>query len=353
MNQLFAERFKSARLMNGFSLQDLSDKLGNSISKQALHKYEKGEVLPDSEKMELLCNVFGLRPDYFTRETVINLDEIQFRKLEKFPKKEQYSIIERTKEMLSRYLELEEILGIKEPFKHPAPEFTEINSMEDVEKFALKVRKEWKIGTNPISNVPELLEENNIKVIEFNTEDGFDGMQTWVNDKEIPVIALNVSKITSDDRKRFTALHELGHLLLPLDGVEYKLAEKYCNRFAGAMLFPEEVVKHEFGEKRKKISINELGIVKKQYGISIQALVYRLKDLEIISLHYMSYYFKYINEMGWKREEPFEYKGKEKSDRFDQLIYRALFEDIISMSKAASYKNMKLSEFRTKFLSVE
>lgn len=49
VNELFAERFHSARVLNGLSLQDLADRLGNRVSKQALHKYEKGEVLPDSE----------------------------------------------------------------------------------------------------------------------------------------------------------------------------------------------------------------------------------------------------------------------------------------------------------------
>ena len=46
MTQLFAERLKSARMMNGFSLQDLSDKLENRVSRQAIHKYENGEVFP-------------------------------------------------------------------------------------------------------------------------------------------------------------------------------------------------------------------------------------------------------------------------------------------------------------------
>ncbi len=66
----------------------------------------------------------------------------------------------------------------------------------------------------------------------------------------------------------------------------------------------------------------------------------------------MRYYFKYINEMGWKRIEPYEYIGKDISDRFNQLVYRALFEDIISMSKASSFKNMRLAEFKSNFLSV-
>jgi Zn-dependent peptidase ImmA (M78 family) len=242
-------------------------------------------------------------------------------------------------------------MGIKKSFKPPVTEI-KINNLNDIEDFANKVRNAWNLGTDPISNVSELLEENHIKVIELETKDGFDGMQTWVNGKEVPVIALNISRLTSSDRKRFTALHELGHLLLPLDGVDEKLAEKYCHRFAGAMLFPKDAVEKELGGTRNKISIQELGLIKEQYGISIQAMIYRLHDLHVISDHYKKYYYQYINQMGWKVEEPYEYKGKVKSSRFDQLIFRALSEDIISMSKAASLKNMKLSEFRTKFLSV-
>lgn len=351
MNQLFAERFKSARLLNGFSLQDLSDNLGKKITRQALHKYEKGEVIPDSEMLDLICEALNVRPDYFTRETIVELGTINFRKLELFPSKEQNSIIERTREVLGRYLELEEILGLKKIFEHPAPDLR-INSPQDIEVFANEIRKQWKLGIGQIANVAELLEENNIKVLELDAKDGFDGLQTWVNGKEVPVIVLNVGKLKSNDRKRFTAFHELGHLLLPLDDIDDKLAEKYCHRFAGAMLFPEEAIKKEIGNKRNKISIQELGLLKGQYGISIQALIYRLAELDVISEHYKKYFFQYINQMGWKIEEPYEYEGKETSSRFEQLIYRALSEDIISMSKAASLKNMKLAEFRSKSLIV-
>ncbi|MEI9809525.1 MAG: helix-turn-helix transcriptional regulator [Bacteroidota bacterium] len=48
MHQLFSERFRSARSLSGLSLQDLAVKLGNKVSRQALHKYEKGAVIPDS-----------------------------------------------------------------------------------------------------------------------------------------------------------------------------------------------------------------------------------------------------------------------------------------------------------------
>jgi Zn-dependent peptidase ImmA (M78 family)/DNA-binding XRE family transcriptional regulator len=351
MDQLFAERFKSARLMNGFSLQDLSDNLGTKISRQALHKYEKGEVVPDSEMLDLLCEALNVRPDYFTRETIVELGTINFRKLERFPSKEQNSVLERTREVLGRYLELEEILGLKKIFEHPAPDL-KINSRADIEIFANKIREKWKLGIGPIANVAELLEENNIKVLELDTKDGFDGLQTWVNGKDVPVIVLNVGKLKSNDRKRFTAFHELGHLLLPLDDIDEKMAEKYCHRFAGAMLFPKEAIEKEIGNKRSKISIQELGFLKEQYGVSIQAMIFRLGDLGIITENYKKYYFQYINQMGWKVEEPYVYEGKETSSRFEQLIFRALAEDIISLSKAASLKNMKLAEFRSKSLMI-
>lgn len=349
MKPLFAERIRSARIMNGLSLQGLADKLENRITRQAIHKYEKGEAQPDSQMMALLCDVLGVRPDYFTRETAVELGEINFRKIEKLPAKSQSSIIERTREFLSRYIELEEIIGLDEPFLNPIA-VSSVTTVEDVRKAANDLRKKWNLYDNPIGNVVELLEENRIKVVEMNADDEFDGLQTWVKGQNIPVIVLNISRLKSSDRKRFTAMHELGHLLLPLEGVSEKMAEKYCHAFAGEMLFPETAAKKVLGIKRSKLSIQELGLIKQQYGISIQAIVYRAFDLKIISDGYTKYFFQYIIQMGWKKEEPYEYAGKEQSTRFDQLIYRALSEDLVSISKAAALKNMKLSEFRTKMM---
>jgi Zn-dependent peptidase ImmA (M78 family)/DNA-binding XRE family transcriptional regulator len=351
MTQLFAERLKSARMMNGFSLQDLSDKLENRVSRQALHKYENGEVIPDSDMLSYLCEALGVRPDYFTRETLVELGVISFRKIENLPSKEQNIIIERTREVLERYIELEEIMGISKPFEQPEM-ISSISSMEDIEQAAIKVREAWNLCDNPIPNVLELLENKNIKIIQIEASVDFDGLQTWINEK-IPVIVLNKGKLKSSDRIRFSAFHELGHLLLPLEGITEKLAEKYCHAFAGAMLFPKSAATKEMGEKRTNISIQELGLIKKQYGISLQAIIYRLKDLGIISAYYMSYYYKYIIQMGWKVVEPYEYEGREKSNRFDQLLFRALSEELISLSKAAALDNMKLAEFRAKTMSVE
>jgi hypothetical protein len=54
----------------------------------------------------------------------------------------------------------------------------------------------------------------------------------------------------------------------------------------------------------------------------------------------------YFSMQGYKKREPGEYQGYEKSNRFKQLIYRAVAEEIISSSKAAALDNKKLAEFR-------
>jgi Zn-dependent peptidase ImmA (M78 family)/transcriptional regulator with XRE-family HTH domain len=352
VNQLFADRFKSARLLNGLSLQDLADKLGQVISRQALHKYEKGEVIPDSEMLGRLSAALGVRPDYFFSEVVVELGELEFRKLKRLSVREQNRIIERTKDVLARYLELEAILGIGAEFHNPLFGTEVISSFEDVEKAAKTIRQKWHLGSDPISNCIELLEANHIKVVEVYSEEGFDGMQTFVNGK-IPVIVFNASRMTAPDRTRFTVLHELGHLLMPLRGLDERQKETFCHQFAAAMLFPKEVAERELGRIRNKLLVPELGVLKQQYGISIQALAYRARDLGIITNSYLKQFMVLMGMNQWKVTEPVAYSGSEKSGRFRQLIYRALAEELISISKAAALTNQSLNDFRKQMMLVE
>jgi Zn-dependent peptidase ImmA (M78 family) len=88
-----------------------------------------------------------------------------------------------------------------------------------------------------------------------------------------------------------------------------------------------------------------LKAIKENYGISVQAIMHRAKNLEIISD------FVYLNFRKWigknRSEEGLgKYEGKEQSGRFKQLLFRAASEELISMSKAANLANLKLAEFR-------
>ncbi len=366
----FAERLKSARMMEGLSLQGLADRIDNKITKQALSKYEQGQVTPNSEMISFLSEALHVRPDYFYSETEVNFGEIEFRKLKKYAAKEKSRIVEITRDILRRYIELEEILGIETQLDNPLKSFSihYDNIQQDaarraVEKAAVQLRQSWDLGGDPIANVIELLEDHHIKVIEIDSDVALDGFSTYINDAErrplpcrpkVPVIVLNKKKLDScPDRKRWTALHELGHLLLEdLSNFAEKDKEKLCHYFAGALLFPEDAIKATLGERRTRLSFHELGALKQQYGISMQAIVYRAKDLEIISENYYKQFFFMFTQMGYRSEEPTKYQGYEKSNRFGQLLFKALVEEVISMNKAADLNNQTLEEFRKENLMI-
>lgn len=346
MRAVFAERFKSARLRKGYSLQDLAEALHHVVSRQALHRYEKGEVLPDAEKINALSMALDVKPDYFFRTTQVVIGDVEFRKLSKMSQKEATSIQEKTKEYLSRYLELEEIIGLSMAFENPLKSLGTISSYTQVNQAAELLRNYWNLGYGPLFNVVELLEDQHIKVIKLAVDDDFDGLQTMVNGN-IPVVAYNANKTNKPDRIRLTLLHELAHLLLNFGDIPLKQKEALCYQFAGALLLPEKTIKAELGEHRNKLSVHELGAIKKQYGISMQAVVLRARDCGIINAHYAKQFFFWINQMNWRAEEPVEYQGAETSNRFEQLLFRALAEEQISMSKAAALANQSLAEFKS------
>jgi transcriptional regulator with XRE-family HTH domain len=56
MKEQIGNRIKSARLLAGFSQRELSDALAGMVSHNAISKYEKGEMMPDSKVLIALSH---------------------------------------------------------------------------------------------------------------------------------------------------------------------------------------------------------------------------------------------------------------------------------------------------------
>lgn len=345
------EQLKSARRLRVFSLRELSEALKENnfdLSKQAISKYENGTAHPSTEIINQLANALNVSIQYFFHTEAIHFDKIEFRKLDKYAVKESERVVEEVKLELSRYLELESLLGVESKFQFPdIPR--QVSNLNEIDIYADKLRQEWGLGTTPISNVIEMLEDNHIKLFQIKSSVELDGFSTiaTVSEEKYPVVVLNKTKLDNvQDRKRWTALHELGHILLEFGDLPHKKVERFCHYFAGAMLFPKKNFLKEIGENRTKLSLQELAAFKQEYGISMQAIIYRAKELEVISTSYYRQFFFMFNQLGYKVEEPVAYVGKKASSRFDQLLFRALTEEVITIEKAAELKSLTIEEFR-------
>jgi hypothetical protein len=80
--------------------------------------------------------------------------------------------------------------------------------------------------------------------------------------------------------------------------------------------------------------MNELYLLKQKYGLSMQAWIFRAKDLVIISPQATERLFQQFRANNWQRQEPGKPYPSENPLRMERLIYRALVEDLFSRSRA-------------------
>ena len=308
-------RLKLARKMAGMSLQDLSDQLSNLVTKQSLNKYELGLMKPTSEVILALSRTLNVKPDYFLKKNSIELKNISFRKKVSLSKKIEESVIEKAKDYVERFLEIENILCINSIFINPLHNLL-IKDYTDVEAASLRLRESWELGLNPIPNIVEMLEMNGVKVYLIDEVDDIDGV-SFIASNNIPVVIVNIRN-KPVERVRFTIVHELAHILLIFDDDITKddiTIEKICHRFSSCLLIPGKKVKEMIGgQHRNYIAINELINIKEYYGISIRAIVHRLREMNIISQSYYQRWMIYMSKIYGQKNEPGNYLIEEKKN---------------------------------------
>ena len=333
--EIFPRRLRQARLMRGLSLEKLSQSLSTSVSRQAINKYEKGLMKPDSRVLIALANALDVKIDYFYRPFTVEVDKVEFRKKPGFTERMAGAVKERVREELERYLEIEQLSESAIRFTLPRKL---IRNAEEARSFAVEIRSLLELGNDGISNVIEVLEDNGIKVIELSENNDFDGLSGYANGK-IPLIVINGN--FPAERKRYTALHELAHLLLitPED-LSSKEIEAICNIFASEMLLPSSVLIAKMGTARHDISLSELTDIQRQFGISVDDIMLSLREHGVISERRYSGYQKKKETISTfhvmvekSRVEP------ERSGRFVRMVYRALADELITFSKAAVLLN--------------
>jgi Zn-dependent peptidase ImmA (M78 family)/transcriptional regulator with XRE-family HTH domain len=352
MSSNFTNRLSLARKMAGLSLQDLSDRLGGEYSKQTLSKYESGQSNPNSKALVALAEMLNVSVNFFFTEPDVKvvLRDFEYRKRASVSKKELDAVQEICNELVNRNLTLAEIMQDNRPldiYKYPLV----IENGDMVETAAKEVRAHWNLGNDPIPNVIAMLEDKGFCVVEIASEADFDGLQAF-GGKDVAVIGLR--KIEDKCRKRFTALHELAHHILAFPAeMPHKDMEKLCHRFAGAVLFPEDQALRTLDKDRFHFYQQELLALKEYWGISMAAIFARAHSLGIISQHVYTKFSIGYKQRGYHANgEPGNFAGTEKALRFDQLLYRGLAEDFITLQQAAQLTGKTVGELRNELDSI-
>jgi Zn-dependent peptidase ImmA (M78 family)/transcriptional regulator with XRE-family HTH domain len=167
---------------------------------------------------------------------------------------------------------------------------------------AREVRQLLKAPNGPLLNLVRNVERLGVLVIPSPEARDCDAFAVWAGPgKQYPVIGMTVGK--APDRTRMSLAHELGHLVLHRHAVGgNQEMEIQAYKFASEFLMPAADITEEMRSER--LSLFRLATLKQTWHVSMQALVRRARDLQIISDRQYLYLMKQMSIRGWRTEEP-------------------------------------------------
>lgn len=328
---MFGKKIKFYRLKNKMTIADLASKLG--CTSAAISQYENDRRKPDMNVLNRLSDIFNVTPlDFLPSSLELSFNHCGFRTSKRATSTDKEAFLMEIEDKCSRQIEILDILDLlpEKPFKA-----TELDFNVDLNKAAEIIRSQLGVTQHgPILSIVESLEKLGIVLLSFDAGDTIEGCNGRVND----VIYIFFNKGRTVERQRFTMIHEFVHLFFNhLDNVDEKELENKVDKLSGMILIPDKDVFDEFGQTNRHITRYLMESVAKEYIVAPSCLVRRLRDLGVVTDMYYRNFHKYLSaRVGSRKNEESLYKGKTaKPIQFEQMVYRALGINLITVSKAS------------------
>ena len=330
---MIGARLKLARLGSGLSLRQLEGRIGGRVTAQAIGKYERNQSMPGSGVLLALGKALDVSLAYLLGDPMV-FNAVEFLGKARLSKRDQSRLAARTFHLLERYLFVEELLRLpsREWNKPPGTPYRVLGEAE-ADRAAHRLRSHWKLGSGPIANLTELLEEQGIKVLP-DASPSLSGLIAKVSragQRPIPVII--VGGAASLAEQRLTLAQELGQLVTVACGPAD--ASKVQSRFARAFLLPQDAMRSEVGRCRRTLSVHELACLGERFGVPPEVLCHRCKDLLILGAAQHRQLVRQLRRSVCLPAPSQDRRQPEQPSRLRRLTLRALAEQAISLPKAA------------------
>jgi Zn-dependent peptidase ImmA (M78 family)/DNA-binding XRE family transcriptional regulator len=297
MNTASSKRITQAREWAGKTKTDLAIALKVSVA--AVAQWENGTKNPTAENLYGISQALDVPMQLLVTkmpEEVSHRGPLTFRARSA----SKTGIMRRRAQRLAEMV-AEAYMWLERWVTFPETALPEIESMDDPELAAAECRRFWGLGDRPISKLGELLESKGLRLCSAGFGDvRFDAFSCIISGR---VFAFLGNEKHDRARSRFDAAHELGHLLIHQHYSDGEIErdgegiEKQADAFASAFLMPAET----FSRDVMDTSLDGFKRLKPKWGVSIQAMVRRARDLDLISEQTYERHFRSIGAAGWRR----------------------------------------------------
>jgi Zn-dependent peptidase ImmA (M78 family)/DNA-binding XRE family transcriptional regulator len=298
---------KIARDFRGIRQSELAKVLNfSSVSK--LSKIENGLKIPTAKDLDLILKTLNFNIDFLKinfNSEIRNDFKYRSRKIGSVTKNEIEANLHISLNIIDRLINDEidiSTFNFKKYINDP------INKSLDIKEIAHFFRSQMQINTLHEKELIYKIEQLGIIVLETEYSKTEDARKLKVDGtcavtlSEIPVIFIR--KYASNDRKKFTLAHELGHIVLHSFKINNRYSEKemeeQANEFASEFLLPSNIVAQDL----KFLNLTKLEMLKAKYGVSMGAILYKAKKLNSITENQHKYLIIEMSRKGWLREEP-------------------------------------------------
>lgn len=277
------DRLRQARQLALRTKQDIALEIG--VSPAAIGQYESNANAPRSDLIRPLATSLDVLPEFFAAgrpQSKLESGDAFFRSLRATTAKQRDKATSYTEQLW------ELVNVIERHVRLPAislPIFDEQGSKrpQDPTSMARAIREFWDLGAEPVAHLVRLLESKGIVAVLVPMVERevarIDAFSTLAFDR--PLMVLSLDKADDVFRHRFTAAHELGHLLMHGEHTAGDpMLEREADKFAAEFLMPANVI---YGELPGRFDLRKLAQLSDHWGVSVTALVYRSKELGLIS----------------------------------------------------------------------
>ncbi len=292
-------RVREVRELRNLSQSQLAGMVG--VDNSAIAHVEAGKYQPSTELIDAIAFQMGFPVDFFEQDEPVEfpMGSLLFRARAHTTARELKQAHRYGELIYRRARQMAAQLSVP-PMRLPHLDL-EPSLAADHARAALGLSPD-----GPIKHLVNAAERAGVFVLAVPIQRGHrDAYSVWVGDDERPVIVLFAG--APGDRLRFSTAHELGHLVRRnaqpgrAKPASPREIEKDADRFASAFLLPSDAMRTEIVPP---VTLSSLAVLKPRWGVSIQALIMRARQLGIVTDRQYGYLFEQLSKRGWRTQEP-------------------------------------------------
>jgi len=304
-------RLTQARQLKGLTKKDVADDLG--VTPAAVGQYEAGVARPRPDVLLRLAEVLDVPVAFFAAgrpNAQLDASGTHFRSLRStrvFQRDKAVAFASQVWELthaLERWVQLPvvDLPGFAGGEVLPTCGMT-----PDPARAAQELRGYWGLGQGPIAHLVRLMESRGIVVAMLPFERAEAARIAAFSTSRLPRPLIVLTPDRADDVcwYRFSAAHELGHLILHGDTAPGdQQHEREADAFAAEFLTPRASIAEELPSR---VDFAVLARLQAAWGVSVKSLLYRCRELGLFSAPTASRAYQRLNQLKAQqlfRDEP-------------------------------------------------